>query len=287
MLTSTFCHILGIGEKTERGFWSAGFKTWEVALSLAGGKPPPGFRPRWVRQIEESLSNYQNRNLDYFAANLPTRQHWRFYPDFQDCCAFIDIETTGLFPPAEVTTAALYDGRTIRSYVNGQNLDHFARDIQDYRLLVTYNGKCFDVPFIERYFGIQLSQAHIDLRYPLRSLGFTGGQKGCETRLGVNRPGVEGIDGLDAIWLWDEYRRRNQPKALETLLAYNVQDAINLQPLMVHAYNGKVKGTPFAGSHSLPSLPSPKNPFQADRETVERLRGLNGLRERSSLLPTG
>jgi uncharacterized protein YprB with RNaseH-like and TPR domain len=82
----------------------------------------------------------------------------------------VDIETTGLDPRNEITTAVLYDGLTIRHYVNGENMDEFVRDVMEYRLLVTYNGKSFDIPFIQRYFGIHLSQAHIDLRHLYQAL---------------------------------------------------------------------------------------------------------------------
>jgi hypothetical protein len=40
----------------------------------------------------------------------------------------VDIETTGLsVPPSEITTIALYDGKSVRHYVNGYNLDDFPR----------------------------------------------------------------------------------------------------------------------------------------------------------------
>ena len=48
-----------------------------------------------------------------------------------------------------VTTIAIYDGQTVRTYVRGRNLDAFAKDIQAYRLLITYNGKSFDQPLLE------------------------------------------------------------------------------------------------------------------------------------------
>ena len=54
---------------------------------------------------------------------------------------------------------------TIRTYVQGQNLEQFKDDIYEYDVIVTYNGKCFDVPFIESDLGIKLKQVHIDLRY--------------------------------------------------------------------------------------------------------------------------
>ena len=45
----------------------------------------------------------------------------------------------------EITTIALYDGWTIRHYVQGHNLHGFLHDVQACQLLVTYNGKTFDV----------------------------------------------------------------------------------------------------------------------------------------------
>jgi hypothetical protein len=222
--------------------------------------------------MEEAISNLVNRNPRYFAERLPTNQHWRLFRDFQDTCAFIDIETTGLSNYDHITTIALYDGKTVRHYIHGENLDNFPTDISNYRLLVTYFGKRFDVPFIEHYFGIQLTQAHIDLTYPLRSLGLKGGLKGCERQLGIGRASLEGVGGFDAVLLWSEYERQKNIKALETLLAYNIQDTLTLHTLMVHVHNSKVDATPFADSYCL-SLPSlPKVPFEADPETVQRLR---------------
>ena len=125
----------------------------------------------------------------------------------------MDIETTGLYWSDKITTAVLYDGRAVRYYINGKNLDEFPRDLKDYPLLVTYNGKTFDVPFIERFFQVRLPQAHIDVMYPLRSLGVTGGLKGCERQVGIARPGLEDVDGFAAVLLWNEYRNKKNVKA--------------------------------------------------------------------------
>ena len=243
---------------------------WDHAKELL----PRGIQESWPRHLQESATNHAERNLDYFAKNLPNNQLWRLYMDFQDSCAFLDIETTGLYN-ADITTIALYDGQVIHTYVNGENLDCFPADIMKYRLLVTYNGKCFDLPFIERFFGIRLPQAHIDLRYPLRTLGLKGGLKGCERQLGMDRAGLDGVDGYVAVLLWNEFQHRNNARALETLLAYNIQDTLSLYTLMVHTHNAKVKATPFFASHSLTAHALPESPFDADRETVERLVGLS------------
>jgi uncharacterized protein len=265
VLERTFCHIRGIGEETERRLWSAGITCWEEAIRWQS------FRPSWTAHLQESVCHFQKRNATYFADNLPSNQQWRLFWDFRDTCAFIDIETTG-FWPGEITTAVLYDGRTIRCYVNGDNLDKFPTDVKDYALLVTYNGKSFDVPFISRFFGIRLAHAHLDLMHPLRSIGLKGGLKGCEKRLGIGRPGLEDVEGDFAVWLWYEYRKRGNVKALETLLAYNMQDTLSLHSLMVHTHNQKVQETPFFVSHSLPRPLLPHVPFRADRDTVERIR---------------
>lgn len=135
----------------------------------------------------------------------------------------------------EITTIALYDGQMIHTYVNGQNLDDFVRDIEKYKIIVTYNGRCFDVPFIEQYFGIQLDQVHIDLRFILKSLAFSGGLKGCERQMGIDRGDLSDIDGYDAVILWNEYQRTGDERKLKLLLDYNSADARNLETLMVMA----------------------------------------------------
>ena len=68
----------------------------------------------------------------------------------------MDIETTGLDRYFnDITTIALYNGKSIQTYVQGQNLEDFIEDIQKYNVIVTYNGKCFDIPFIEYFFNIR------------------------------------------------------------------------------------------------------------------------------------
>lgn len=269
MLTNTFCHLPGVGETKERGLWSAGVTCWDSTVDHARVRLPRALRGTWDQHVQDSRANYAQQNIGYFAEHLPAGQHWRLYRDFRHSCAFVDIETTGLDCwSGEITTIVLYDGQSVRYYVNGDNLPDFPGDVANYRLLVTYNGKCFDVPFIEHFFGIRLGQAHIDLRYPLRSLGLSGGLKGCERQVGIARPGLENVDGFLAVLLWNEYRRRGNSKALETLLAYNAQDTLSLHLLMVHAYNRKVQATPFAATLSLPApaLPAPR--YQADEKVV-------------------
>jgi len=273
MLKNTFVHVPGIGIKSEQKIWSSGIRSWDDL-----DKGDPSFivrvgKERLERSIEESIEHLSNLNPEFFGNRLLSNHHWRMFPEFKESIAYLDIETTGLeLWSNQITTIAVYDGTSIFTYVQGQNLQEFKEEIQKYKVLVTYNGKCFDVPFIESYFGITMNQVHIDLRYVLKSLGYTGGLKGCEKKAGIDRGELEGVDGYFAVLLWNEFQRTKNHNALETLLAYNIQDVVNLETLMVLAYNLKLKETPFIESHLL-ELPSPPQfPFQADLETIERIK---------------
>jgi uncharacterized protein YprB with RNaseH-like and TPR domain len=274
MLRHTFCHIPGVGEKTERRLWEAGLTSWEAVLQREAGPRHPAARRLAVEHLRDSLRRHAAGDPVWFAQRLPAAQSWRLFRDFREGCAYLDIETTGMAAYDHVTTIALYDGRTVRHYIHGRNLHDFARDVAAYRLLVTFNGKSFDLPFLERALGVRLEQAHIDLRHVLKSLGYRGGLKNCERQLGLERPGMEGMDGWVAVLLWREYRRKQDARALESLLAYNVQDTLNLETLMVEAYNRKLaelEGVPFAAGYRLPAPEVARNPFTADPETVQRV----------------
>ena len=275
MLVNTFHHIPGIGIKTEQRFWDSGIHKWEDFTQ----KCPIGFSQSKsdtvTRYIQESMRQIEDDNPNYFSDLLPANLHWRLFPEFRNAAVYLDIETTGLENwRNEITTIALYDGNSITTYVNGQNLEDFLDDIQRYKVIISYNGKCFDVPFIENYFGINLSQAHIDLRYILASLGYRGGLKGCEAQLGIDRGDLKDIDGFFAVLLWQDYERNGNQKALETLLAYNIQDVLTLEILMIISCNLKIKDTPFAGNQLLAPV-LPEIPFDVDTKTVERIKNEN------------
>jgi uncharacterized protein YprB with RNaseH-like and TPR domain len=270
MLRHTFRHIPGIGPKTERDLWTAGFTSWQDLLERNTARTASR-RRGCLEHVRESVKHYDAGNPAYFAERLGAPDQWRYFGDFRSACAYVDIETTGMACGVdEITTVCLYDGERIRTYVRGVNLDAFPRDVAAYRVLVTYNGKCFDVPFLERCFGLRLRQAHIDLRYVLKGIGVSGGLKRCERQLGLERPGMEEVDGFMAVLLWQEYRRGGNERALETLLAYNVHDTVNLEALLVKAHNRHLQETPFAERYHLPEVAPPDNPHTPDPQLVRR-----------------
>ena len=272
MLTHTFSHIPGIGQKTEQRFWSAGIHAWDDFKAPYPIKLPAGKIDIISNHLEQSKNNLTDNPI-YFTELLRANQHWRLFPHYRQSTAYLDIETTGLGDDGDyITTIAIYDGTNIFYYVNGDNLDNFVSDINKYDVLVTYNGKCFDIPFIENFFGCKIDKAHIDLRYILRSLGYSGGLKSCEKQLGLDRGDLDGVDGCFAVLLWQEYKKSGNKKALETLLAYNIEDVVNLEILMVEAYNLNLEKTPFYDSHRLSYPASPNVPFTAELKVIDKIK---------------
>ncbi len=273
MLRNTFCHINGIGEKTEKRMWSRGILSWRDALDVAK-ESLVGRNLQIVRLgVQESEVQLDCGNAKFFCDSLNSNEVWRIFPQFRHSTAYLDIESNGLAGSEElITTISVFDGSSLKYYIRDYNLYQFKEDIAGYKLLVTYNGKCFDLPAIERHLGVRFDQAHIDLRFVLASLGYKGGLKGCEKLMGIDRGELTDVDGYFAVLLWREYCNKTNIRALETLLAYNVLDAVNLEYLMVKAYNEKILDTPFGLEHQMP-LPSPvENPFEPDTETIDRLR---------------
>jgi uncharacterized protein YprB with RNaseH-like and TPR domain len=277
MLTHSFIHLPGIGVKTEENLWQAGIHNWSQWQDNPPVKLPNSSLPQLSSLLQTSLEEL-NKGPDFFSRRLPANEQWRLFSHFRDRTAYLDIETTGLEPNAAITTIALYDGRDVHCYVNGRNLEDFEKDIWKYEILVTYNGKGFDIPVLERWFHTKLPHAHIDLRYILAKLGFKGGLKGCEKQLGIDRGVLDGVNGYFAVLLWQDYINNNNEKALETLLTYNIEDTVNLERLLIEAYNRNVRSTPFGEDLLLPLPKAPPIPYQSDFSTVQQIR--NKLKEK-------
>jgi uncharacterized protein YprB with RNaseH-like and TPR domain len=272
MLYNTFLHIPGVGSKIEQQIWNAGILSW-----TDWQEPFPAAIPDSKKQlISFHLNKYSTQETgtpDFYANLLPTNQHWRLFPHFRDKTAFFDIETNGQArEECEITTICLFDGKKIRTYIQGENLEDFVDDIAAFDVIVTYNGKSFDVPIIESYFQTRLSQVHIDLRHILYNLGYRGGLKGCEKQLGIYRHELDGVDGFFAVLLWQEYQRTDDRTILETLLAYNIADAVNLECLLVHAYNLNIAETPFRLSHYIPVPQTPPFPYSPDPLVIDKIK---------------
>ena len=204
MLHNSFLQIPAVGSLTEMKIWDHGVHSIEDFI-----KSPPSFlspkkQIKMLSEIKLSKESLNDNEPLYYYENLNSKDHWRIFKEFRHSSVFLDIETTGLDPDyCTITTISLYDGKNIKYYINGKNLDDFKIDIMNYNVIITYNGKCFDVPFIEKYFKISIPHAQLDLRYILASLGYSGGLKSCEKQLGIGRTGpLSEVDGFFAVILW-------------------------------------------------------------------------------------
>lgn len=147
---------------------------------------------------------------------------------------YLDIETTGLRKKEHaITIIGGYDGSTVTQLIQGVNLTQSSVQelFQGHDKIATFNGKLFDIPFIEEYFPGCVSDdvIHRDLMRSAGLVGWFGSLKSIEKRLGISRDsGVN--NGLQAIQLWEDYKN-GSTSALKKLLAYNKEDIINLEIL--------------------------------------------------------
>jgi uncharacterized protein len=238
VLRSTFLHLPGVGWATEAQLWRAGVRDWAELRRMADLPGVPADQRGAIdRMLDESEDALRQRNAEWFVRRLPQSERWRMFPEFRDLTAFLDIETTALSPQEGiVTVVGVHGGGSTRAFIAYDDLEELPAYLQKFRLVVTFNGILFDLPFLEARFPfIRFPPAHIDLRFLLRRLGITGGLKRIEKELGLgDRSGVEGIAGIDAVRLWEE-ARRGVPGSLAKLVEYNRADAVNLEPLLEFA----------------------------------------------------
>lgn len=236
MLKHTFIHISGVGLKTEQRLWKRGILTWEDLLNTQEtifSKRKDEYIKRELRMSLESIDD-----ILYFSSRLPNNQLWRLYQDFKDEALYLDIETTGGYEGVdEITIIGAYDGTDVHTFINGVNLDDFEDLIINYRMLITFNGSSFDIPYIKRMFKwIKIPPVHIDLKHLMKRAGFKGGLKRIEKQLGIVRnQRINSMNGYDAVRLWYHYQMGDE-SALELLIEYNTADIVNLKPLIEIAY---------------------------------------------------
>jgi uncharacterized protein YprB with RNaseH-like and TPR domain len=149
--------------------------------------------------------------------------------------AYFDIETTGLDPDAgELTVVGIHfeqDGqeKLVQLYEDTLTKDNLLAALEGTGILYSYNGKEFDLPFIAAKLGVNLASVftHCDLMHHCWRRNLYGGQKKVEKKLGIGRE-TTGIDGAQAVKLWNDYRLNGNSDALRTLLLYNAEDIKNL-----------------------------------------------------------
>lgn len=227
-LENSFILFPGIGQKTEKKLWKDNIRHWDHLEDSSK------YNDKIETHRQKAKKNLEVNNSLYFNDKLPNKSLWRAYKNFEKDVTFFDIETTGLKPERnKTTTVSFYRNGKSKTLIRGQDLtkENLEQEFFDSSMLVSFNGKRFDAPFLEKNFGMNIEKPHIDLMYPCKRLGYSGGLKKIEKDLKIDRE-LEDIDGREAIKLWKKYENNNNEDALNKLVKYNQYDAENLQDLL-------------------------------------------------------
>jgi len=274
-LFNSFTFVKGIGLKTESTLRELGINCWNDVIKKQRPElfPKQKWHALWngVNSVLEALKIL---DISQLTSLIPKIQHWKMIPNFIDRIAYLDIETTGLSPQySHITTIAVYDGTRVHDFVRGDNLNDFPTFISKFPAITTFYGKAFDIPFIKQEMGIDFNQIHFDVCFLLKRLKIKGGLKRIEKRFGISRGRLEDLDGYSAVLLWNRFKKSQKKEYLETLLAYNNEDVINLEFLLYQAYNLLIeKEHIFISPLEFPKKEI-KNPFLASKRVVDEILG--------------
>lgn len=231
MLTRSLCCFKGISPEAEVHLWHKGCLSWRHLAMMSAQLFSPQKKTLLYEQIPLFNVALEANCVDFFVNRLPRGYKLRILPQFNDKIAYLDIETTGLGPKADLTVIGLYWQGTMHTFIKGANLNDFLKLWGQIGVLVTFNGSRFDLPVLMQHFGLSTHPPHIDLFDEARQWGFTGGLKAIETKIGIIRTQEESGDGEEAVALWNDYANEGNQQSLEKLIVYNTRDVLSLQVL--------------------------------------------------------
>jgi hypothetical protein len=244
MLSRSFCCFRGLSLEAERRLWRLGCRGWDH-LSLLGHRlVSPKKLSGILAQLPGLRAAVDGRVADVFLERLPPGHRIRVWPDFADGFGFLDVETTGLGRRDSLTVVGLSIGTELHQFVSGRDLGEFLRHWRRVEVLVTFNGKAFDVPVLSRSFGLSTIPPHIDLRTECRPHGLFGTFKDIEARIGCQRSEAEVGSGAEAAEWWRRHVVDRDSEALDRLLRYNARDTLSLRVLAAELWRRSTEGMP-------------------------------------------
>ena len=232
ILDQSLCQLAGITPMTEIALRSKGIWTTRQLMAQADSL----FSPRKAAKLREAFSRIELARklglVDILVNAMPCGHRVRVLADYYPQALFIDVETSGISSESMRITciSTCLNGKTA-SFVSGQNLECFLNVWAKARIVVTFNGKRFDVPLLQREFDLSTLPAHIDLMDEARHFGYVGGLKAIEARIGFFRKKTMCESGSDAPMLWQRYLKEDDREALDELVKYNQEDVRSLTEL--------------------------------------------------------
>ncbi len=233
MIKKSFIFLNGMTCKKEKQLWLQNINDWDKFINT---KKIKGISIKRKEEYNKELINAKNylinNELEIFR-KFPSKELWRLYEYYKDQCIFLDIEIGS--NSKDIILIGLFDGINTKIMVKNYNLDKkvLLDELKKYKLLITYNGKSFDIPIIEKYFGLNIDILHIDLKHCCLKLGLNGGLKEIEKILNLKRP--SNLYGKP----YDTYKTfvaSQDREYLDLLIKYNEEDIINLKAIIEYCY---------------------------------------------------
>ena len=229
MLRESFIFLPRVSYRTEQRIWKHA-DDWNSFLSAKNmprmSKKTKKGHDQSVNRAKAALRKDDHKSL---ARIFPGKEHWRLYQHFRNETAFLDIETG---PYGDVSMVGIFDGKQTKQFVQGINLDRktLSDELSNYKSLVTFNGKSFDVPMLKKWFKLPFEMPHIDLMHVCHRVGLSGGLKSIEKQMDIKRPKIlTYVTGEDAAELWRCWKATGDREFFDMLLSYNEEDCVNLQ----------------------------------------------------------
>ncbi|GAB4329489.1 MAG: metal-dependent exonucleaseMrfB [Calditrichia bacterium] len=240
----------------------------------------PEEKPQWIAEFEEELQakiiqegdstiilkeNYypahRHHFFQYAARNGFKLEHIGFLDGREKPlkrnlkeCLFIDLETTGLSGGAGTFAFLIglghveLDHIVVRQYLipdyqyEWLALKLIENNLREYPVLVSFNGKTFDIPLLRARFVLNRkespleSREHLDILHMARRV-WKRRLDSCELQsleyhiLGQKR--VQDIPGAIVPQLYFEYLRKRRVSLMEGVLEHNYHDIVNLVLLFI------------------------------------------------------
>ncbi len=239
MIDQTFLHCKGIGPTSQQKLFDAGFNNWQAALDNSEKLPlTEKIRPGLIKEISECARALEDENIHALVNKFKAGDQWRILGYYFDKASYFDIETSFKDNDMIVTVIGCYHKGELYHFIRGENLDDFLDLLDDIDLLVSFNGKSFDIPHILNAYHIpSIPCPHIDLRWVCFHCDYTHGLKYIEKEMGIIRPDdLKGVDGFEAVYMWHDWVNGNA-ESRRKLIRYCGADVVSLQLVAIKALN--------------------------------------------------
>ena len=248
VLTSTFCHIKGVGTGLEQRLWRADIQDW---FDVLGNKDIPlrsHEAENLINGLKKSVERLYHGDSTWFALNLGISEHWRLLSHFWDNALFLHTIANVHSPVyAEIVAVAIYDHKNV-TYYYPQDLSQLSERIKKSPLIITFNGYDFDLRVLKKFINLIPINAHVDIRHVLRPLAFSGNQMRVVNMLQAQHK-IPPDERVCTIY-------KKQPNitgfpSFEERTKYMQENFEALEELAVWAYNYHLDSIPLKIKHNL------------------------------------